>query len=67
MDNIILKGDELIKKLKALKKLEIDKINWRIYYLDEQTNEKWIEERPFPEMQAGGPPQLRLIEKFPWE
>jgi hypothetical protein len=55
MDNIILKGDELIKKLKALKKLEIDNINWRIYYLDEQTNEKWVEEYPYSELQGGGP------------
>jgi hypothetical protein len=67
MKHTVLKGNELNEKKSSLKKIEVDKINWKIYYIDEKRDEKWVEEYPYPEMQAGGPPQLRLIEKFPWE
>lgn len=61
----IIKGEELnaiLPKLKLVKQL-----NWENYYVDEQTGEKWIEEYPLSQMHGGGPPQLRLINKFPWE
>jgi hypothetical protein len=67
MKHTVLKGNELNEKKSSLKKIEVDKINWKIYYIDEKRDEKWVEEYPYQEMQAGGPPQLRLIEKFPWE
>ncbi|HET9057246.1 MAG TPA: Imm27 family immunity protein [Chitinophagaceae bacterium] len=67
MENIILKGSELNEKKPSLKKVEVDKVNWKVYYLDEKTNEKWVEEYPHSEMHGGGPPQLRLLDKFPWE
>jgi hypothetical protein len=67
MDKIIDDISELYKKTKTLKEIKIDAVNWVTYYLDEQTGEKWIEEHIFSEMQAGGPPQLRLLVKFPWE
>lgn len=66
MDEII-KGQEFYSKKGTLKKVKTDSDNWNIYYLDETTGEKWIQEYPYSEMQAGGPPQLRLINKFPWE
>lgn len=66
-NSIIKSGLEMDKKLITLEKIKIDNINWSVYYLDGITQEKWIKEFPFSEMQAGGPPQLRLIEKFPWE
>lgn len=65
MENHVIQGEEFYKKKETLKKLKVD--NWVIYYLDETTGEKWIEEYPFSEMQGGGPPQLRLIDKFPWD
>lgn len=67
MPNHIIKGEELYTKKGTLKKVKTDNINWAVYYLDETTGEKWIEEYPFSEMQGGGPPQLRLLNCFPWE
>ncbi len=58
---------KFIKKKESLIEIKIDVINWETYYLDEKTGEKWIEEYLFPEMQAGGLSQLRIIERFPWE
>jgi hypothetical protein len=66
METTILKGDELSIKKTLLQKVRID-ANWVVYYLDEKKNEKWVEEYPHSEMHGGGPPQLRLIEKFPWD
>lgn len=67
MSKIIDDLSILYKKLETLKQVKVDAVNWVTYYLDEETGEKWIEERLYAEMQAGGPPQLRLIDKFPWE
>ena len=63
----ILEGVALNEKKQTLKKIKVDNINWLIYYLDERNNEKWVEEFPHSELQGGGPPQLRLLDKFPWE
>lgn len=65
--DIVIKGAEFYVKKESLKEIKVDKGNWNAYYIDEKTSEKWIEEYLNPEMQAGGPPQLRLIDKFPWE
>jgi hypothetical protein len=67
MDNIVLRGNELNEKKSFLKKVKVDNVNWKVYYIDEEGNEKWVEEYPYSEMHGGGPPELRLIEKFPWE
>jgi len=67
MEDIIKYGAEMYDKIESLKEIKVDAVNWVTYYLDEQTGEKWIDEKPYPEMQAGGPSQLRLIRKFPWE
>lgn len=67
MEKIITDLNELYAKEEKLTEVKVDAVNWITYYLDEQTGEKWIEERLYPEMHAGGPPQLRLIDKFPWE
>jgi len=65
MEPIIIVGEEFYKKREQLKLIR--QLNWENFYLDETTNEKWIEEFPHSEMHGGGPPQLRLIDKFPWE
>ena len=59
--------DEFYSKVKTLKKIRVDPVYWVTYYLDERTGEKWIEERLHSELHGGGPPQLRLLENFPWE
>lgn len=64
---IILTGENFYNKRKLLKKIKTENINWEIFYLDENSGEKWIEEYPHAELQGGGIPQLRVIEKFPWE
>lgn len=64
---IIKSGLALEEKLEVLKKIKVDVETWETYYFDESTGEKWISEFPYAELQAGGPPQLRLLEKFPWE
>ena len=63
----IIKGIELESKEIQLIKVKTDSINWVVYYLDETTNEKWVKEYPQSENHGGGFPQLRLIDKFPWE
>jgi hypothetical protein len=65
MDKVILVGEDFYKKRETLKKIFIDKEKWLVYYLDEITGQKWVEEYPHAEMHGGGPPQLRLIEEFP--
>lgn len=67
MKNKIIVGEDFYKKREALKKIKVEASNWVVYYLDELNGEKWIEEYPLSQMQGGGPPQLRLINKFPWE
>lgn len=64
-EEVIIAGEPFYEKLKKLKLVK--QLNWENYYIDELTNEKWIEEYPYSGMHGGGPPQLRLIEKFPWE
>ncbi len=61
----IVTGEDFYEKKKTLKLIK--QLNWENYYVDESTNEKWVEEYPNGAMQGGGPPQLRLIDKFPWD
>ena len=64
---IIPSGKFMEDKIDTFSKIKVDVENWEIYYLDERTGEKWLKEYPFSEAQGGGPPQLRLLMKFPWE
>lgn len=64
---IITSGEQMERKVASLKEIKVDIETWEIFYLDEAAGEKWVQEYPYSEMQAGGPPQLRLINKFPWE
>lgn len=66
MTEQILSGNSLAEKKKKLNKVRTDESGWLTYYVDEH-NEKWIEEYPNSESHGGGLPQLRLLEKFPWE
>ena len=61
----ILTGNEFYEKLNKLRLVK--QMNWENYYIDDVTREKWIEEYPESSSHGGGYPQLRLIEKFPWE
>lgn len=61
----IIKGDAFYEKRKQLKLVK--QLNWENYYYDEKNKEKWIEEYPQSSLQGGGEPQLRKLEKFPWE
>jgi hypothetical protein len=63
----LIKCYDFYAKRASLKQIQIDGVNWLIYYFDEETGEKWVEEYPHSELHGGGPPQLRKIEKFPWE
>jgi len=65
MEIIIIKGEDVYQKRDQLHLIK--QLNWENFYVDDSTQEKWIEEYPHSEMHGGGPPQLRLIEKFPWE
>jgi hypothetical protein len=65
MEQIIPGGKDFYDKRDKLKLVK--KSGWEIYYIDETTGEKWIEEYLHGEMHGGGPPQLRLLHKFPWE
>jgi hypothetical protein len=66
-EHIIESGAAMDLKIATLTKVKVDYDYFLIFYLDELSGEKWIREQLHPEMQAGGPPQLRLIDKFPWE
>lgn len=64
---IVLVGEDLYKKRDTLKKVFTDKEKWLVFYIDEKSGEKWVEEFPYAEMHGGGPPLLRLINEFPWD
>ncbi len=55
------------EKRAQLKKVKVDTVNWIVYYIDELSGEKWMEEYPYSEMQGGGPTQFSTISEFPWE
>ena len=63
----ILSGAIQEVKIATLEAVRTDLDNWQTFYLDILTNEKWVKEYPYSYMQAGGPPILRLLDKFPWE
>ncbi len=48
---------------KVLKKIATDKSGWEMLYKDPKDNRLWLMYFPQGEMQAGGPPSLRLIIK----
>jgi hypothetical protein len=62
-----LSGEALYEKIKHLTEVKVDSTSWQIFYLDTVTSEKWVQEYPQSESHGGGPPILRLIDKFPWE
>lgn len=67
MSNIINDIDEIERKLSTFTEVRVDPTNWNIYYIEESTGEKWQKEYPNSEHHGGGAPQLRKIDKFPWE
>lgn len=67
MNNVIITGSDFYKKRETLEKVKTDSDGWEVYYIDKNNGEKWIAEYPYAEMHGGGPPQLRLIDAFPWD
>lgn len=67
MEETIITGNAFSEKKKFLHEVKKDVVNWKIYYLDMNTNEKWVQEYPHSEYHGGGEPHLRLISEFPWE
>lgn len=63
---IILQGKEYNEKKSTLTKVQSESSGWITYYVDSDSK-KWIEEYPQSENHGGGLPQLRQLEKFPWE
>jgi hypothetical protein len=63
----IIRGNDFYAKKAILTKVKVDNINWSVYYIDNNTKERWVEEYVNSEYHGGGAPQLRLLEKFPWE
>ena len=66
MESVLL-GNEMELKIDQLKEIKVDSENWLIYYIGENIQEKWVKEYPNSEYHGGGAPQLRMIDKFPWE
>jgi hypothetical protein len=46
MTKVKLKGEDNYRKNDFLQKVRTDFENWKIYYLDEINDEKWVEEYP---------------------
>jgi hypothetical protein len=67
MDSKILKGQMLYDELRLLTQIDVDGSTWNVYYVNEKTKEKWVKEHLNSSYHGGGEPQLRLLEKFPWE
>lgn len=66
-NDIIIKGDAMDRKLENLKLVDTKGAEWLFYFIDEKKGEKWVKEYPHSAYHGGGEPQLRLIDKFPWE
>jgi hypothetical protein len=64
MDNIY-RGQAANEKIKTLKKVKTDSINWKIYYHDEANDEYWLFESLNPEYHGSGIPILKKIDKIP--
>ena len=65
MKDEILMGEESYEKIKSLRKVSIDGLNWRTFYIGKLTGVKWMKDYPYSEGHGGGPPRLISIEKFP--
>jgi len=59
-----LTGNDLYKKIEALKSIYVDSKYWETFYLDEETREIWVKYHPYGEMQAVGPPELVRYEDY---
>ncbi|WP_340067332.1 Imm27 family immunity protein [Ascidiimonas aurantiaca] len=59
-------GKEADDKAESLKEIKVDSKNWRTYYLDENTNDKYVMVYLESHLQGGGPPRLIRISDFPF-
>jgi hypothetical protein len=67
MDKPILIRSEMDFKLNLLKEIKVDTVNWLTYYIDGDSLENWVKEYHHSEYHGGGAPQLKKLDKFPWE
>ena len=58
-------GEDAEEKVKTLKKVKVDNENWRIYYLDEETDDKYVKVFLESHLHGGGPPRLIKITEIP--
>lgn len=61
----IYEGKEYYEKIKTLKKVKYFPARWITFYLDEETGEKWVHDKPNSEFHGGGPGRLTLVKDFP--
>lgn len=66
-EKIIIKGEEFYRRKELLQEVKNDVINWKTYYIDSNTDEKWVQEYSHSNYHGGGEPRLRLLSGFPWE
>ncbi len=59
-------GKDANEKAESLKKVKDDSKNWLIYYIDENTNDKYVKVFLESHLQGGGPPRLIKISDFPF-
>ena len=68
MKEVVLEGEAIERKVEELKVVKVDPEYYRTFYYDELTKEKWVYEHILTQTQLPEvPPQLRLLDKFPWE
>jgi Immunity protein 27 len=60
-------GEEYYKLLKKLKEIKSADGGWITYFINTETNEKWVREYPHGDYHGGGSAILRRLEHFPWE
>ncbi len=48
---------------KYLRKVRVDNRLWEIEYIDGATGQRWVMDYPQSELQGGGPPRLRPVDR----
>jgi len=59
-------GEEANNKAESLKEVEVDSKNWKTYYVNEDTNDKYVMVYLESHLHGGGPPRLIRISDFPF-
>lgn len=59
-------GQEAEEKITTLKKIKSDDVRWYVYYIDEETGDKYVKIYLEGHLHGGGPPRLIRISDFPF-